>query len=588
MVRLGRGLAVVLLLALLLPLSAAEPVWLQATSPNFVLVTDTSEAKARRLLADLETRFAALGDVLGGIPPRQFPIEVFLFEKSADFLETAPRVPTGTEFTKAAYLIRGPDRIFLVARDKSPEDIVDDAGHALGHVFFERMSWWRPFWLAEGAAEYFRKVGKNPDTKQVSAKDGFPVADLLKIVPSATYDDGAPPTAFRVQSHRLFRVFVNDYPSELRSFLKILRTIEGREATPDVPLQALETRFLSYVETRIDASAAPAASISVREVPAGTLAIHRGDLLVAAGKTSEAASWYNADTNDARAGRAILYRFSRSGGEPIRVLERASRDLPDFGLVHYHFGSIETRNRSDLELQLRALERAADVLPRFGRVHGQMARVSTLLGDPERALTHADRAMELEPEFADEFLLVRAEAYMELLRFDEARTTAETAAASPHVDRGVNYGSKVLDISRRIDEARRQADARRLAQLRAEVSARVAEREPPPPPPPPPPPEKFGDIRYEIQSRTSTEIVSSVLPAYPDALVQKGVAGSITLQVTVGVDGRVSNVVVASSQLAELNAAVQNAVRRWTFRPATSAGKPVRFELRLVFHFRVQ
>src|SRR5688572_5253346 len=74
----------VLLLALSLPAKAADPVWIQLSSPNFVLYTDTTEIKGRRLLEDFEGRFAALETVIGGIPQRQFPIQVFLFSKKED------------------------------------------------------------------------------------------------------------------------------------------------------------------------------------------------------------------------------------------------------------------------------------------------------------------------------------------------------------------------------------------------------------------------------------------------------------------------------------------------------------------------
>jgi hypothetical protein len=29
-----------------------------------------------------------------------------------------------------AYLLTGPDRVFIIAKDKSPEDIANDVGHA--------------------------------------------------------------------------------------------------------------------------------------------------------------------------------------------------------------------------------------------------------------------------------------------------------------------------------------------------------------------------------------------------------------------------------------------------------------------------
>src|SRR5439155_1034705 len=123
-----------------------------------------------------ENRVAAFSQAFGKVPDRQFPIEIFLFNNEQDFIEALPHAQGEEQLKKAAYLLRGPDRTFLVAKDKSPDDIANDAGHALGHVLFERYVLWRPFWLAESAAEYVRKAGRSADTKAVSEQEGFSVA----------------------------------------------------------------------------------------------------------------------------------------------------------------------------------------------------------------------------------------------------------------------------------------------------------------------------------------------------------------------------------------------------------------------------
>src|SRR5689334_22319902 len=93
-------------------LLAQNAKWFEASSPHFEVFTDTSEAKAKRLLVDFEGRTAALAAALGPIPERQFPIEIFLFNKSEDFVEA---VPTGlVRVDKNAYLQKGVDRTFVV------------------------------------------------------------------------------------------------------------------------------------------------------------------------------------------------------------------------------------------------------------------------------------------------------------------------------------------------------------------------------------------------------------------------------------------------------------------------------------------
>ena len=80
------------LLALLAVLPAKDPKWFQVSSEHFLLFTDTSEMKGRRLVADFENRIAAFSQAFGKTPPRQFAIEVFLFNEESDFIEALPRV----------------------------------------------------------------------------------------------------------------------------------------------------------------------------------------------------------------------------------------------------------------------------------------------------------------------------------------------------------------------------------------------------------------------------------------------------------------------------------------------------------------
>jgi TonB family protein len=572
------------------PARAADPVWLNLTSPNFTLFTDTTALKARRLLTDLEGRLSVLRGALGEIPPRQFPIEVFLFSRKEEFLEAAPR-PTGPdaprEFDKSAYLWRGPDRIYVAALDKSPNDIAGDVGHALGHVFFERTVRWRPFWLAEAAAEQFRKAGQKPDTRRISEKDAYPVADILEIVPARDYDDEAPPTAFRIQSYRLCRVVLSRHRGALVSYLTALRNPEGGQSRLDVDLKTLQSQFDTEIETIVNLPTSP---VDIRSVPlsAEAMAIHRGDLLVAAKKRTDAAAWYKGSNEAARAARAILARFTGNQEDAVRVLARASADLPMAGLVHLHFGSVETKIPEDLVLQSRALERAIELLPRSGQAHAQLARVQTLQGKAEEALARIDRALELEPEFADEFFLIQAEALLALHRYGDANASARIAAALPHSDRSVDYSLKASEMARRIDEVRREVEGRRLQQLREEVQALVARREPPPPPAPPPPPERFGKIEYTLQSNRQISIVEAPLPVYANTLVQRGAVGTVTVRVTIGRDGKVTQAAIVESKLPEMNDATLNAAKKWTFRPVTGAAPASGVEARITFSFSLQ
>src|SRR5579883_681279 len=620
-----------LLLTLLFVSPAKEPKWFEVSSDHFLLFTDTNEMKGRRLLSDLENRVAAFSQAFGQVPPRQFPIEVLLFKENQDFFEALPRIqndpnivtvqkrvglpnipgfpgspgpqrnpnpgagaPPGggiplpehsaaeDQFQKNAYMLRGPDRIFIVAKDKSPEAIADDVGHALGHALFERYAIWRPFWLAEGAAEYVRKVGRSADTKPIAPDDAFSAADMFTIVPSATYKDDDPPTPFRTESYRLVRLLLESKPEVLKQYIAELH--KPSDTQPKFPLDpdSVDGSLKSYVETPLKA-AATVPSIKSADADMAKLAIHRGDLLLATGRDSDAGRWYNADSKDARAARAILTRFSRPAPEAIRALDRASREMPDMGLVQYHFGVMTVQEKKDIASQAAALERAVQLMPLMGRAFAELARVDALNGQPEKGLPLVAKALELEPEYADHFYEVQADVHLALGQTAEALHDIDVATNLPHADRSVveGYLLKTATIRKRIETVRRQGDQRDLDQISKEVRDKVAELEPPPKPAPPPPPVPPGSITYEIATRAPIEVVDSTYPDYPEALRTKHSAGAIALQVDIGPDGTVRTASIASSQIPDLNKETLDAVKKWVFKPGNRS-------IRLTLTFSLQ
>ena len=221
----------------------------------------------------------------------------------------------------------------------------------------------------------------------------------------------------------------------------------------------------------------------------GRLAIHHGDLLLATDRQADAARWYNADSRDARAARAIITRFSRPAAEAARVLDRAAREIPDNGLVQYHFGAMELQDKKDIHAQVAALEHAVQLLPLMGRAYAELARVYMLDGQPGKSAPAITKALELEPEYADHFYEIRAEAEVALGQSDRAVRDINIAADLPHSGRSAaeHYSVWISVIQRKIEYARREIDQRKLDEIRQEVRAEAERREPPPQPSAPPP-----------------------------------------------------------------------------------------------------
>ena len=76
-------------------------------------------------------------------------------------------------------------------------------------------------------------------------------------------------------------------------------------------------------------------------------------------------------------------------------------------------------------------------------------------------------------------------------------------------------------------------------------------------------------------------------PAYPEALACDDVGGQTVLAVTVGPEGRPTNVrVKQSSGQPELDAAAVEGVKAWQFRAATRAGRPISSDLQVPVTFK--
>jgi TonB family protein len=324
----------------------------------------------------------------------------------------------------------------------------------------------------------------------------------------------------------------------------------------------------TWVETPLKA---PAASPAIKAGMADTakLAIHRGDLLLATNRTADALRWYNADSKDARAARAVLTRFSRTSVEGVRALARASVELPDYGLVQYHFGALDVQDKKDMQAQLTALERAVQLLPLMGRAYAELARLCTLNGQAEKAMPLIAKALELEPEYADHFFEIRADTNLALGQPDRAFRDVNMAAALPHGDKAAteHYVLRIAAVRKKIETARRDADGVKLDEIRKEVDEKAAVLEPPKPIAPPPPPVPVGRIDYQIQARAIIEVVNVVYPEYPEQLRRNGNAGTVNVRVEVGPDGKVKSAVISNSKLPAMNTPTIEAVKQWTFKP---------------------
>ena len=584
--------------------SRDEATWIEVGSEHFVLLTDTNEEKGIRLLRDLESRYWAFTETIQPLDQRQFRIRVFLMDVRTDFERLLPEsVKTGIDLRdtripeQSAYLFQGSTDSFIVARDRPVDELIDHVGHSLGHLLLSRSVLWQPFWLLEGVGEFVRWSGRGEGDDAVKTEDAYPLEDLVTIVPSENFNDLGDGGAFRTQAYHLFRLLLEDNPGVLSAYFDSLRQESGFDAQLELDaatFEALRSQVLGYRDSGLGLTEVDFQPI-VRNISLAEADSALGDLAVASGLANLARAHYQESRLDeARLGLAVIAKSGEQRATSWRGFEQLIQQLPDSGLAHYHFGTLQAETDQDRQTQIAALERAIGLLPRMGRAYAELGFLLVMDGRPEEAIPLIERAIDLEPEFADRSFEALAEARFALLDDVGAREAAQTAATLPHSNPSAleHYRMLAPDIYRRLDSRRREQEALRVDQLRQQVQALADERDPRPVPatggriP-------DGLVHYELSSNPPSGVqeptlVSGELPEYTVDLRRRRIQGQVQVEVDLDRQGRVTESRVRSSEDEDLSRAVRAAIGRWRFDPARRDDESVAFSFRLTFTFDIQ
>jgi TonB family protein len=121
-----------------------------------------------------------------------------------------------------------------------------------------------------------------------------------------------------------------------------------------------------------------------------------------------------------------------------------------------------------------------------------------------------------------------------------------------------------------------------------EVVAKMQAVPPPPPPLPPPPkaePKETGPLELSPEISFDRKLVSGQQPEAP-RITSGRVSGSVLVKIVVGLSGAVESMDIVQSGGDILDGAVQRAVARWKYKPATKNGTPVRVFFLYRFTFK--
>ncbi len=100
---------------------------------------------------------------------------------------------------------------------------------------------------------------------------------------------------------------------------------------------------------------------------------------------------------------------------------------------------------------------------------------------------------------------------------------------------------------------------------------------------------KGGDDLFSSDLDAPPTPVSKLPPAYPSALLSKGIGGRVLVSCTIDATGRIAATKIKqSSGHRDLDKAALNAVNKWKFKPGTKGGRKVRATCLVPFNFEVK
>lgn len=108
-----------------------------------------------------------------------------------------------------------------------------------------------------------------------------------------------------------------------------------------------------------------------------------------------------------------------------------------------------------------------------------------------------------------------------------------------------------------------------------------------PPPAAPPPPASDGPV-HVLGAIVPPEAIHAPRPTYPEAARRARRQGTVILLATIDEEGRVTDLSVLRGEPLGLTEAALAAVRRWRFRPATLADRPVAVYYHLTVRFETR
>ncbi len=597
------------LAALVSTASGQTDAWLEVRTAHFLVVSNAAEKDAR-LAAH---KFEAMRSLFQRVFPEAdldtaSPILVLAVQdkRSMQALDPSSYLGKG-QVNIIGYFLSAPERSYiLILLNASGAHPYAPIYHEYAHFVFSRLHHWMPLWLTEGIAEYYQNTEFFEDHVRLGKGDpGIQhTIDYNALLPLSTVFGVDPHSSYYHEQDKGSIFYAESWA--LTHYLKDKDELEGTHRLNDYldllqknvdPMAAAAQAFgdLDELELNLRRHAA-SGQYQVSEMP-GTIDVddssfivqplsqsqadaRRAELLAHVGRTSDARPLLDDvlrnDPSNVGARETLGYVAFREQNfdEARKWCLQAIKLDPNSFVAHYLFaaasirkGVVDKASQAAVEESLRTVIK---INPSFAPGYDALAIFYSQRGtNLTEARDLIERAVQLGPG-VPEIRIDESQVLASMKKSKEAIEVLELAVKMSQTPEQLAAAENVLENLRKYDAVRSKMRAENKAAVPTRIGAAPA-----------------GTNKGTVPVETPPIPIDSPDVEYTDAAKAAKFEGTGVVMVTVGIDGKASNVVVTKKIGMGMDERAVQTVSRWKFDPGRRYGKPVVSRLRLTLTFKL-
>ena len=389
------------------------PHWVEVRSPNFIVLTNSSEKDGRRIALQFE-RMRAVFHVLmpAASDDTGAPIIVLALKDKASFRTVEPEAYLAkNQLNLAGLFLRAPDKNYILLRlDAEGENPFSTVYHEYTHYMMRKSEGWIPLWLNEGLAEFYQnaniqdkdvRVGEPSldDIEYLRQNRLLPLTTLLLVDHSSPYyHDEQKGSVFYAESWALTHyIEVTDYQDKTQRLYDYAVNLNQKREEPLAAaqhafgdLKKLEQNLNGYIQQagfnqfKVTAPIVfNESALTVRPVGVPDADAVRADVLLDLGRAKDAEALLNsvlqADPKNALAHEtmgSLKFRAQDIAAAKKWYGEAVQLDSQSY-LAHYYFAamSLQAGDRDQDAAIEQSLRTAIKLNAKFAPAYDSLARL---------------------------------------------------------------------------------------------------------------------------------------------------------------------------------------------------------------------